>query len=187
MNEITNIIRKRRSIFPKSYIDKPIPKEIIGEILENANHAPTHKMTEPWRFKVLTGDALQKMSVFMSEWYKTNFTGKRFVEHKYNKMKSNPLRSACVIAICMQRDPEAQIPEWEEVAAVSCAVQNMWLTCTAHNIGSYWSSPKTIKDMGNFLNLNEGEKCLGFLYMGYHEMPEMPAKRSPIEDKVIWM
>ena len=185
--EINDIIRKRRSIFPKTYIDKAIPKAIIEEVLENANHAPTHKFTEPWRFKVFTESALQSLSTFMGEWYKTNFVGDAFSEKKYKKMTSNPLRSACVIAICMQRDPEERIPEWEEVAAVSCAVQNMWLTCSAHDIGSYWSSPRLIKDTGNFLNLQEDEQCLGFFYMGYHNLPEMPAKRTPISDKVIWM
>ena len=55
---ISQLIRKRRSIFPKTYTNQPIAKEIIEEVLENANWAPTHKMTEPWRFKVLVDDAL---------------------------------------------------------------------------------------------------------------------------------
>ncbi len=187
-NSITEIIRKRRSIFPKTYNNQPINKAIIEEILENANYAPTHKLTEPWRFRVLQGEALQGMSDFMGNWYKEKFTGDQFSEVKYKKMMTKPLQSACVIAICMQRDPEERIPEWEEVASVACAVQNMWLTCTAHQIGSYWSSPKAIlPEVGDWLQLKEGERCLGFFYMGYHNLPDLPAKRNPIEDKVIWM
>lgn len=52
---INHIIRTRRSIFPPSYIQKEIPQEILENILENANYAPTHKRTEPWRFIVFRG------------------------------------------------------------------------------------------------------------------------------------
>ena len=63
----------------------------------------------------------------------------------------------------------------------------MWLTATSYDIGAYWSSSKFIKDIGGFLNLSEGERCLGFFYMGYHELPELPGKRGAIEDKVEWV
>lgn len=184
---ISTLIRKRRSIFPKSYIDKSIPKEIIEEILENANWAPTHKMTEPWRFKVLRGNALEQLRDWQVDWYKTNVPAERFSDKKLKKLQTNPLKAGAIIAICMQRDSKEQIPEWEEVAAVASAVQNMWLTTTAYNIGAYWSSPKFIEDIGGFLNLKAGEQCLGFFYMGYHNMPELPGKRQAIEEKVEWI
>ena len=41
------------------------------------------------------------------------------------------------------------VPEWEEIAAVSMAVQNMYLTCTANNIGCYWSSPKIVDHLND--------------------------------------
>ena len=181
------LIRKRRSIFPETYIDQPIPESIIREVLENANWAPTHKLTEPWRFKVFRGAALQGLSDYLANWYKTNTPPESFSEVKYLKTQRKPLRSSCVIAVCMQRDPKESIPEWEEIAAVACAVQNMWLTCTANNVGCYWSSPKSMIEANQFLNLQAGERCLGLLYMGYHKLPDLPGKRNPIEDKVEWM
>jgi nitroreductase len=36
--------------------------------------------------------------------------------------------------------PSPQLPEWEEVSAVACAVQNMWLAGTAAGVHGYWSS-----------------------------------------------
>ena len=184
---ISDLIRKRRSIFPKTYIDKPIPKEIIEEVLENANWAPTHKMTEPWRFKVLRGNALERLRDWQVDWYLTNIPKERFSDKKLKKLQTNPLKAGAIIAICMQRDPKEQLPEWEEIAAVASAVQNMWLTTTAYDIGAYWSSSPFIKDVGGFLKLKEGEKCLGFFYMGYHNMPELPGKRQSIEEKVEWL
>lgn len=185
--QVNELIKKRRSIFPKTYKDAPIPVEIIQQILENANWAPTHRFTEPWRFKVFRGNGLQRLGNFMAELYKTHVSAPQFSEMKYNKTKKKPIQSACVIAICMQRDPEERVPEWEELAAVACAVQNMWLSCTAYGIGSYWSSPKTLAKAGDFMNLQEGERCLGLFYMGYHDLPEIPGKRQPIGEKVVWI
>ncbi len=186
--EQTNeLIRNRRSIFPKMYTPQPIPQGIIEAILENANHAPTHRLTEPWRFKVLTGAALTRLGEYMADFYKNNTPAERFSEEVWQKNRENPTRAGAIIAICMQRDPEARIPEWEEIAAVACAVQNMWLTCTAHGIGSYWSTPTAALQGDAFFGLQAGERCLGLFYMGYHNMPELPAKRRPVAEKVTWL
>lgn len=189
MQEISKIIRERRSIFPSTYIDKPIDRAIIEEILENANWAPNHKKTEPWRFKVYHGkDALEKLGAEMGAVYKRHTPEEAFKERVFNKFSKNPTKAGCVIAICMQREPEESLPEWEEIAAVACAVQNMWLTCTGYDIGSYWSSPgKIIKNAGEFMNLKDGERCIGLFYMGYYEMPEVERVKGPIEEKVEWM
>ncbi len=185
--QVSELIRKRRAIFPKTYNKRPISRDVIEEVLENANWAPTHKLTQPWRFKVFVGQKLQELGDYMSSFYKENTPAERFSEVKYNKLLSNPARSACVIAICMQRDSKEQIPEWEEIASVACAVQNMWLTCTAHDIGCYWSTPQAALEARDFLGLEEGERCLGLFYMGRHDLPELPGKRTPIERKARWM
>ncbi len=184
---ISELIRNRRSVFPVSYNDKEIPKAILEEILENANWAPTHRKTEPWRFKVMRKDALSRLSQFLANFYKENTPSERFSPKKYEKTLKKPLQSSCVIAICMQRDTKESIPEWEEIAAVSCAVQNMWLTCTYHQIGCYWSSPKAIEHANELFEMNEGEKCLGFFFMGYYEPQEFVSSRTPISEKVLWL
>lgn len=181
------LIRERRAVFPNTFIDKPIPDEIIWDILENANWAPTHKRTEPWRFIVFRGKALERLGQYLAAWYQANTPPELFSDKKYAKTLNNPVRSSCVIAICMQRDLEERLPEWEEMAAVSCAVQNMWLCCTAYGIGSYWSTPRSILEAGEFLGLGPGERCLGLFYMGYHDMPELPGKRGNIREKVRWI
>ncbi|MDX1941209.1 MAG: nitroreductase [Saprospiraceae bacterium] len=185
-SQISELIQKRRAIFPKMYNDHVIPRQIIEVILENANWAPTHRLTEPWRFKVFTGEALKRLAQYLGDYYKQTTSADQFSEEKYQKNMENPLRSACVIAICMQRDPEIRVPEWEEIAAVACAVQNMWLTCTVYGIGSYWGTPGAALNANEFLRLNEGERCLGFFYMGYHDMLELPGKRNPITEKTVW-
>ncbi len=188
MKEISDLIHRRRSIFPKTYIPgKPIGRAIIEQILENANQAPTHRLTEPWRFQVFhSEESRQELSAYLSDFFQKNTAPENFSEEKLTKARENPLLAGAVIAIIMRRDPEARVPEWEELASVAMAVQNMWLSCTAINLGCYWSSPKAALEGDTFFNLHEGERCLGLFYMGWHEMPELAGKRGQISEKVIW-
>ncbi len=70
--------------------------------MENANFAPTHKLTEPWRFRVFTGTGLEKLADYMGEAYKANTTPETFSEAKYEGTRSKSLKSAAVIAIIME-------------------------------------------------------------------------------------
>ncbi|MCG2460289.1 nitroreductase [Flavobacteriaceae bacterium F89] len=182
---IFDIIKRRRSVFPAQYNNRPIVKSDIEKILEAANYAPTHKRTEPWRFKVLQGESKDKLGIFLAEKYKENDPSPK--DFKYRKLLDNPKKSGAVIAICMQRDQKESLPEWEELASTAMAVQNMWLRCTEMGIGCYWSSTGLIKYMDEFFDLKSGEKCLGFFYMGHYdeEVPVVP--RGPVTDKVIWL
>ena len=182
---VFDIIKRRRSVFPAQYNDRPIAKSDIEKILEAANYAPTHKRTEPWRFKVLQGESKDRLGLFLAEKYKKNDPSPK--DFKYRKILENPKRSGAVIAICMQRDPQEGLPEWEELASTAMAVQNMWLCCTEMGIGCYWSSPGLIQYMGEFFDLKEGERCLGFFYMGHYHGEIEEVARLPISDKVTWI
>lgn len=185
---ITHLIRRRRAVFPKFYIPgKPIERAFIEQLLENANWAPTHRLTEPWRFKVFHSDeSRQRLGAYLSDFYLKNTAPELFSEEKMKKSGENPLLAGAVIAIVMQRDPEERIPEFEEIAAVAMAVENMWLTCTAEGLGCYWSTPRAALEADTFLELQPGERCLGFFYLAWHEMPDIPGKRRPVAEKTTW-
>ena len=57
---INEVIKNRRATPPRFLAKKEVSKETIQQLLENANWAPNHKNTEPWRFKVYSGEAKQK-------------------------------------------------------------------------------------------------------------------------------
>ena len=182
---ILDIIKQRRAVFPIQYNDRAIEKDKLLTVLEAANWAPTHRRTEPWRFKVVLGKSLEKLGEFMAAKYEDTDARPKMI--KIKKFRENPVRSAAVILICMQRDPAKSIPEWEEIAATAMAVQNMWLTCTELGIGSYWSSPSLIEFMDEFVDMEKGERCLGLFYMGYYDGQIPEVERRPMEEKVKWL
>lgn len=183
---LQDLIASRRSVFPAQYNNEPISETEIKQLLEAANWAPTHRRTEPWRFKVLQGASKAALGAFLATYYKETAT--KFSEMKYKKIPLKMEQSAAVIAICMQRDPKESVPEWEEVAAVAMAVQNMWLMAHELKIGAYWCSPATIKQMHRFFNFNGGERCLGFFYLGkYDGTLEAGLRYSSVADKTDWL
>ena len=186
--ELTQLIRSRRAVFPEMYLPQEISEQEIREILENASWAPTHKKTEPWRFIVFQGSGRADIADWITARYTAHATqAGDFSETKREKFRHKVMSSGCVIGICMQPDPAHRLPEWEELAAVSCAVQNMWLTCTAMQIGCYWSSPAFVTGSEDMPGMQPEWQCLGLFYMGRWSGEVLPAKRAPIEEKTIWI
>lgn len=183
---IQSIIKRRRSVFPVSFTKEEISLEAIETILESANYAPTHKLTQPWRFSVFRKDGKTRFGEELAKAYKENTPAELFLQKKYDSFATKFEQSSCVIVLKAQLHP-ALLPEWEEVAALACAVQNMALTAEAMNIGAYWSSPGPVAKMQDFLELEENEKVYGVFYMGYHNAPATEAKRTPMAQKVKWI
>ena len=186
--DLLEIIKSRRAVFPAQYIEKVIMREDIEMLLEAANWAPSHKKTEPWRFKVMQGEVLERLGEYLASTYVRLTPEEKYSTFKEGKLRKNPTKASTIIAICMQRDPKERVPEWEEIAATAMAVQNLWLMAHSLGIGGYWSSP-TLKDhMDEFLNLVEGERCLGFFYLGYaNEVNPVIAQRGAVSEKTVWM
>ena len=80
------------------------------------------------------------------------------------------------------------VPEWEEIAATSMAVQNIWISCVnSDKIGGYWSTPKEINKLSEFLQLKNQEQVLGLFYLGrYDSKKERITNRKKIESDIDW-
>ncbi len=184
---LLEVIQTRRAIFPQTFSDKEVSQAVIAKMLEAANWAPTHKRTEPWRFRVIRGRARHRLSSLMADHYRASTDATAFSQKKYEKTQQKPLRSSAVIATCFFRDPQERLPEWEEMAALACAVQNLWLMGHALGVAGYWSTPLDLSYLTDLLDLESGERCVGLYYLGYQQDGQYKAQRGPWQDKVGWI
>lgn len=161
---LKQIIQSRRSIFPKDYSGDTIPQNILEEILYSASLAPNHKRTKPFHFKLFQGEEKNQLGQQLAKIYKEITKPEAFLEKKYLDISLKIEKSNALVAVCVNFS--GLVPEWEEIAAVAMGVQNMYLTCTANNVGCYWSTPNMKDYIGDYLGLEENQKCLGFFYMG---------------------
>ncbi|WP_172280107.1 nitroreductase [Chryseobacterium sp. LAM-KRS1] len=161
---LKEIIEQRRSIFPKDYTETKISQDILDEILHSATLAPNHKRTKPWRFKTFRGEEKAQLALEMQNIYKATQSEQTFLQKKYDDIGFKINKADVVVSIVVNFS--GMVPEWEEIAAVSMAVQNMYLTCTANEIGCYWSSPGIVNHLKDSLTIEENQRCLGLFYMG---------------------
>lgn len=57
--EFDEVVLGRRSI--RGYLNKPVTKDLIGEVLGLAMRAPTSLNTQPWSFYVVSGEVLDRI------------------------------------------------------------------------------------------------------------------------------
>ena len=188
--QFNSILQNRRSVYPYQFEKgKIIADEVIWQILENANRAPTHKLTEPWRFIVFTGDGLQHFANLQTEIY-TKYAGETFKEKKLKNLLEYPLMSSHVIAIGMKRTKGINIPESEEIIATACAIENIYLSVTAYGLGGYLSTGGItyLEEAKPYFDLETEDKLIGFFYMGYPAILTNPlSMRKPVRQKVKWI
>jgi len=90
----------------------------------------------------------------------------------------------------MKRGINDKIPQLEEIAAVSAAIQNILLGATALDIASFWSTGgMTHKNaMKKYLGLDDEDIVMGLIFMGYTDEPIKEGFRNiPFNEKVSWL
>lgn len=108
------LIKKRRSI--RRFLDKPIEKEKIDQLIEAALRAPSSKGENPWEFIVVTDrELLQRLSLAK--------------EHGSTFLKGAPLG----IVVCA--DPK-QCDVWVEDASIAAIF--IHLAASSLGLGSCW-------------------------------------------------
>mmetsp|Transcript_15430 Transcript_15430/g.43113 ORF Transcript_15430/g.43113 Transcript_15430/m.43113 type:complete len:270 (-) Transcript_15430:454-1263(-) len=201
------LARSRRSVFPKHYSGESVPRHAVERALEDANWAPTHGKTEPWRFVVFEGtEAIQKLITLKREGIEAMTTGAEKVAalEKAAKKEKELMRCSHIIAICCKRLENSKgvlMPEWEEVAATACAVHNLHFSIHASGYAGYWSSGGVGGGWADapavraFLGM-DGEcqgakdKVLGFFHVGVVPKERVAlyhARRGPIAVKTQWV
>jgi nitroreductase len=184
------LVRQRRSVYPQDYTGATIDDEIVNQILENARWAPTHKLTEPWRFVVFAREGIRQLANSQAEIYKhVTAADGTFNEDKYQKLLSKPLLSSHIIAVIMMRDERKSVPEIEEAGSVFCAVQNMYLTATAYGLGGYLSTGGItyFNEARELFGLNKEDRLVGFFHLGVPKRLYPEGKRKPLAEISRWV
>ncbi|MFC1464213.1 MAG: nitroreductase [Candidatus Brachytrichaceae bacterium NZ_4S206] len=193
MNDTThillNLIRERRSYTLKELSSAPVNLDDVKLMLEAARWAPTHGMTEPWRFCVFAGESRAALGERFAEAYRLLTPPEKYDPKAEQAQRERPFAAPVWISLGMLRTGHDKMPEWEDLASVAIAAQHIHLV--AHSLGyaCKWTSGDIVRHESLFdlVGLRPPSKLLGFLFVGRPADGVVPrASRSPIEDKVIW-
>ena len=159
-------------------------------MITNATWAPNHKLTEPWHFIVYTGAGIQRLAQAQADLYKqVRQADGLYKEDTYQNLLTKPALSSHIIVVGMKRDVKKSVPEREELGAVFCAVENMYLTATAYGVGCYLSTGgiTNFEEAKALFGLGADDKLLGFLHVGMPKGELPDGRRRPVEEKMEWI
>ncbi len=188
-SELAAVITARRTC--KVYSGAAIAREQLQALLELTRWAPTHRLTEPWRFAVLEQPAIARLIAFLrvDPAFAQLRSDARSVGKLEKLLERLPSAGALVLATWVRaEDPRI---DHEEHAAASAAVQNLLLGVEAAGLAGYWSTtevlvaPATLHWCGAD---PEREGALGCIWIGHPAgAPPPPPPRSPLEERVRWL
>ena len=189
-SDIGSIIRRRRTVKPDKMNGHIIPDDTIVELLSNADWAPTHAYTEPWRFIVIGHSRVKEFASRHANLYQQHTDPNTFTPEKFNKLISLGENVSHIIIAWMRRIPTKKIPVIEEISATAAAIQNLLLSATSKGIAAFWSTSglthhKALKDE---FKLGEEDLVLGIIYLGYSDEPFKEGNRMiPLSEKIEWL
>ena len=188
--QLQSIIKSRRSVSWAKMNGQVIADETVNQLLSLADWAPTHGRTEPWRFLVFGGEALKNFGKAHADLYWQHTAEDKRTEAAYEKLEHNVDKASHLVIAIMKRGDNVKIPQLEEVAAASAAIQNILLGATALGISSYWSSGGMTHThaLKEHLYLAAEDIIMGLVYLGHTDEPPKEGSRNiPIAEKVRWM
>lgn len=187
--DIFTVIRERRSIGKVK--QDMVSRDLIERILEAGTWAPNHHCTEPWKFVVLTGEGRRFLGEALAAiaLEAKDSISEEEREEITQKQISNAYRAPIIITVMVTPSSDSKVIRQEELAAGHSAVQNMLLAAHALGLGAVWRTGKQAyhPKMRERFNLNPEDEVVGFLYIGYSDMPTPKAKRVSFEEKTTWI
>ena len=188
------LIDTRRSA-PAWLPDEP-DRAVIARLLESANRAPNHKLTQPWRFFVLRGDARREYASALASDTIADQKSRgpeptpEWEQHCRENTAANLLRAPVIIAVGCVPAQLPGLPDWEELAATAAAVENLLLAAHALGLGAAWKSRGCpLPGALGWLGLPPHGQLIGHVLLGYADpsVPLKPKERRPAETVTAWL
>ena len=182
---IFDAIKNRRSMGLSRLSDRPVPRELIEQMLEAANWAPSHGDTQPWRFTVFMGEGRAQLADLFEKAGRED--GAREAAEK--RAFAAPVWISIGMAPARRDDGSLVMSLDEELMAVACAVQNLHLMAQSLGLAGMWHSkgPSVDLAVAAALELQAPDRLLGFFMCDWPAGDWLSSERRPLAEKVRWV
>jgi nitroreductase len=186
---LSKIISDRHTTKVNFMNGNKIPDDQVLQLIKLADFAPTHGRTEPWRFIIYKGSALDKFAKDHGTLYWENTPPDKRLAEKKRNLEYVGEKASHLVIVYMKRTAHTKIPRDEEYAATAAAVQNILLGAEAMGLAAIWNTGGMAlhESMKQYLQLESEDTIVAFLYLGYSsEQQARLTRRIPIAQKVEW-
>ena len=167
--DVETAIRTRRT--HKAFGREPVLRAELLELLELARFAPNHRLTEPWRFRVLGPRTLGRL--------------KEAADEK-ERPKLDRAPTLVVASAALSGDP---LQDEEDLHATACAVYIVLVAAHARGLASYWRTPGLLRtDEGRAaVGLPASERFVSLIHLGRPEGSPPEKERAGGETYVTFL
>ena len=163
-------IRTRRT--HKAYAQEPVDRQTLDELFELARWAPNHNLTNPWRFRVVGPQALERL------------------KHAAGPESAPKLdRAPTLVAATARQSGTDPVQDEEDVHATAVATYIVLLGAHARGLAGYWRTPEVLRtgEGRAALGIPDDERVLGLIYLGHPCQEKQPPARAPSGEYVTFL
>lgn len=151
--DIIEILKQRRAV--RAYTDKALKEQDIETILQAGQYAPSPLNSQPWHFTLIRN--------------------KETLKSLANKAQHASFLSQSQLLIIVTVDTGVDIDKWlkkhnQHLYSGAAAMQNMWLTAAALDIGCCWVTLDEAFTKEQ-LSIPKEHTIIGGLALGHHKDP----------------
>jgi len=163
-------IRTRRT--HKAFRPEPLDRATIDELLDLARWAPNHHLTNPWRFRVIGPQALERLKEAAGP-------------EAAPKLDRAP---TLIVSSCVQNG-EDPVADEEDLHATAVATYIVLLAAHARGYVGYWRTPGVLRtDEGRAaVGLPPNERFVGLIHLGHPVQEKPPPEREPAANVVEYL
>lgn len=162
--DVGEAVRRRRT--HKQYGSQPVDEATIRELVDLARYAPNHKLTQPWRFRILGPATRARLEAVSGE------------------KEAVKLRRAPTLLLATAVLSGDEHVDREDLLATGCAVYAVLLGATERGLASYWRTPEALRrpEARSMLGLSGDEQVVALIHLGpvVSEPPEK--ERASLDD-----
>lgn len=186
--DVMQAIHTRASV--TSFRSQVPDRDAVMQLLESAVRAPNHRLTEPWGFYVLGESSKRRFAELRRTNRARRFEDPEAAEARpaLEKAYAGVMETPVIIAVstAVADDP---VQREEDYAATFCAIQNILLAAVSLGLGTYLRTGDILDEpeLAELLDLPEGNRVVGIIYMGYPADEPKPRRRTPAAEKTRWL
>lgn len=168
----------------------PVSRETVQRLLDCAVRAPNHKLTEPWRFAVLTGSARDRLADIRGRHRLKRFSDPATPEAQAAADKvRRESRETPVFVVVMAAVNRDDITREEDYAATMMAIANLMTAAQSLGLGTYLKTGGVMRDPAllELVGVPEHFRVVGILSLGYPAEEEAPRRRKPAAELTRWV
>lgn len=167
--EVEHAVRTRRT--HKAYAPEPVDRATLEALFDLARWAPNHHLTNPWRFRVVGPQALERLK-----------------EAAGAEAAAKLDRAPTLVAVSVVRAEDPIVAE-EDLCAAAVAAYLVLLGAHDRGLAGYWRTPAVLRAPKGrtALGVGEDEHLIGLLHLGRPRQEQRVPERAPAADVVTWL